>query len=223
MAGGALLAAGCGTQRITVPILPPLIPPPASRVFWSEPFDALDASTWRTIAVKGATRYEAVELEGRRCVRAVSERGASILLAQVRFDPEEYEWLSWEWRVDEPVSGEALERKDGSDASARVYVYFESPGLPWQKRSLDYVWSAALPLGALLSSAFSSQSRILVTESGAASLGRWRAVRRNLEEDFERAFGKQDLPDVVAIGLMTDTDNTGSRAVAYFDEIRVSR
>lgn len=223
IAGAAFLMAGCGTQRVTVPILPPLISPPAPSVFWTEPFDRLDPARWREVEVKGKTAYDAVELDGRRCVRAVSDHGASILLAEVRFNPEQYEWLSWEWRVDEPVSGEALEHKDGSDASARVYVYFESPGLPWQKRNLDYVWSAALPVGTLLSSAFSSQSKILVVESGADSLGRWRRVRRNLEQDFERCFGKQRLPRVVAIGIMTDTDNAGTRAVAYFDDIQIAR
>jgi len=121
------------------------------------------------------------------------------------------------------VEGEALDWKDGSDAAARVYVYFASRGLPWQKRNLDYVWSASLPVGTLLSSAYSSTSKILVVESGSASLGQWRTVERNLEDDFERAFGRQDLPDVIAIGLMSDTDNTGGDALAYFDELRVSR
>ena len=140
----------------------------------------------------------------------------------MRFDPDTYEWLSWDWRVDQLVEGEALERKDGSDASARVYVYFESSGLPWQKRDLDYVWSASLPVGTILNSAYSSVSKIIVVESGTASLGRWRHVERNLEEDYRRCFGKHPA-HVIAIGLMSDTDNTHGQALAYFDELRVSR
>lgn len=214
---------GCAGRSITVPLLPPLIPYVTPAIFWAEPFDALDLERWREVEVRRRTQYEVVTLEGRRCLRAVSQDGASLLLAAVRFDPETYEWLSWDWRVDRLVEREVLERKEGSDAAARVYVYVESPGLPWQKRSLDYVWSASLPVGTTLDSAYSSSSKIIVVESGPASLGQWRTVERNLEDDLKRSFGRQALPDVIAVGLMSDTDNTGDHALAYFDELRVSR
>ena len=217
-----LVSAGCGTQRVTVPIMPPLLPQAAAPIFWTETFDALDPNRWREVEVKRRTRYDIVDVEGRRCLRAISQNGASILLSAVKFNPDTYEWLSWDWRVDQLVEREALERKDGSDASARVYVYFETPGLPWQKRNLDYVWSASLPVGTVLSSAFASNSKIIVVERGAASRGRWRKVERNLESDYRRCFGGR-LPRVIAIGVMADTDNTGGHAVAYFDELRVSR
>ncbi|MBI2104467.1 MAG: DUF3047 domain-containing protein [Candidatus Omnitrophica bacterium] len=215
-------AAGCTGRRVTIPLIPPFVPS-SSPMLWSEPFDTLNPEWWREVEVHGHTQYEAVPLEGRPCLRASSHQAASILLSPLRFDPETYEWLSWDWRVDRLVEGEALERKEGSDAAARVYVYFESKGLPWQKRNLDYVWSASLPVGTVLTSAYSSSSKIIVAESGSASLGQWRTVERNLEEDYERCFGKGSLPEVLAIGLMSDTDNTGGDALAYFDELRVSR
>ena len=45
---------------------------------------------------------------------------------------------------------------------------------------------------------------------------------RNVGEDYRRCFGG-DPPEVIAIGLMSDTDDTGGHALAYFDELRVSR
>ena len=217
-----LMPLGCATQRFTVPVMPPLISPPKAAVFWTESFDALDPERWREVEVRRHTQYQAVDVEGRRCLQAKSDDGASILLTSLRFNPRTYTWLSWDWRVDQLVEGEALERKEGSDAPARVYVYFETRGLSWQKRSLDYVWSASLPVGAVLDSAFSPTSKIIVAESGAASLGQWRTVERNLANDYERAFG-EDSPDVIAIGVMSDTDNTNAHAMAYVDELRVSR
>jgi hypothetical protein len=47
-------------------------------------------------------------------------------------------------------------------------------------------------------------------------------MERNLEEDFERCF-KDKVPHVIAIGIMTDSDNTKSSSLAYFDEVRISR
>ena len=225
VAAAGVVAAGCSIRHVTVPLMPPLLPaipsPRPSRV-WSESFDALHAERWREVEVHGRTQYQTTVVDGRACLQAQSHGGASILLSALRFDPETYERLSWDWRVDQLVEGENLERKDGSDAAARIYVYFKTKGLPLQKRNLDYVWSASLPVGTVLESAYSSLSKIIVVESGTASLGQWRTVTRNLEEDYHRAFGGRP-PDVIAIGLMSDTDNTGGQALAYFDELRVER
>jgi hypothetical protein len=225
LAASVCILSGCAQTRITIPILPPLPMDPASlhAAFWTEPFNGVDPERWKDVEVESRhSVYEPVLLDDRPCLRARSQGGASILLAEVRFDPEKYEWFSWDWRVDQLVAGEALERKDGSDAAARVYVYFDTGKLPWQKRNLDYVWSATLPAGTVLNSAFSPASKIIIVESGTGALGQWRHVERNLEEDYELAFGKQSLPDVVAIGVMSDSDNTGGESLAYFDDLRVS-
>lgn len=216
------LLCGCAMHQFGLPVLSLSIDGPGRLVLWTEPFDQLDTSRWREVEVKGQTHYAIVDLDGQRCLRADSQGGASIMLSGLRFDPDKHEWLSWQWRVDQLVEGEALERKDGSDAAARVYVYFDTGGLPWQRKNIDYVWSATLPVGTILSSAYSSTSKIIVVESGTEHLGQWRMVTRNIEDDFEEVFGG-DVPDVVAIGLMSDTDNTGAKALAYFDELRIGR
>jgi len=223
---GVLLATGAGCSRpqisVTVPLLPPLISPPKPASAWVELFDGTSLDPWREISVSGHTRYQLADLEGRQCLKAQSYGSASILLYRLDVDPDAHPWLSWAWRVDRLIAEEALERKDGSDAAARVYVYFKTKGLPWQKRNIDYVWSGSLPVGTLLESAYSPVSKIIVVESGAASLGQWRQAERNLEEDYRRCFG-QEAPDVVAIGLMSDADNTRGETLAYFDDLRLTR
>ena len=203
--------------------MPPLLPQAMSAVVWEEPFEALNPNRWQVVQVRRRTDYSEAQLDGRSCLRAYSRNGASILLTRLSVNPATCQWFSWDWRVDRFVAGEALERKSGSDASARVYVYFDVGGLPWQKRNIDYVWSASLPSGTVLESAFSSESKIVVVESGLSASGRWRTVERNLKADYERCFGKGPLPRVIAIGIMTDTDNTHGEALAYFDNLRVSR
>ncbi len=123
---------------------------------WHETFDHLDPKQWREIEVTRRTAYHAMALEGRPCLEALSHNSASILVHKISVDSAATPWLSWYWRVDRFVAGEALARKEGSDASARVYVYFDTPGLPWQKRSIDYVWSVNLPVNTVLDSPFSS-------------------------------------------------------------------
>ena len=207
---------------MTVSLMPPLIVPPQLSVLWMEPFERLNPSQWREVEVRGKSRYQVLTLDGRSCLRAESHAGASILLTSVRFNPQMYPWLVWQWRVDQPVEHEALDQPQGSDAAARVYVYFETHGLPWQKRNIDYVWSAHFPIGTQLSSAFSSASKIFVVESGIEHLKQWQRVERNLVDDYRQSF-HEDPPQVVAIGLMTDSDNTGGDSLAYFDEVRIGR
>ena len=191
-------------------------------VFWSESFDEIHPEHWREVEVRRHTEYQAVDLDGRRCLRVASRNAASILLQPIRFDAHTYEWLSWDWRVDRFVDKEALNEKDGSDAAARVYVYFDTQALPWQKWNLDYVWSASLPAGTIINSAFSADSKIIVVNSGRDALGHWRHVERNLPDDFQRSFGRP-MPPVIAIGVMGDSDNTEGESLAYFDELRLSR
>jgi hypothetical protein len=47
-------------------------------------------------------------------------------------------------------------------------------------------------------------------------------VERNIKEDYVRAFGDGPVPAVLAIGVMTDSDNSAGEALAYYDEIRVT-
>jgi len=216
------LVIGCAKKPVAGLVVAPLLGLSVPQTLFTEPFHILDEQRWHEIEVKGRTQYVIEELDGSRSLKARSRAGASILLCPFRFNPDTYEWLSWRWRVDQFVDGEDLTTKAGSDAAARVYVYFDTPGMPWQKRSLDYVWSSSLPVGTMLSSAYSQASKIIVVESGIEHRGKWRTVSRNIEEDYRRCFG-EDPADVVAIGVMTDADSTHTEAVAYFDDLMITR
>ena len=58
--------------------------------------------------------------------------------------------------------------------------------------------------------------------TGEAGLGAWQQVRRNLLEDFRRAYGEEPGP-ITGIGIMTDTDNTGENTHAYYGDIAFKR
>jgi hypothetical protein len=81
-----------------------------------------------------------------------------------------------------------------------------------------YIWANDLPRETLLRNAHTGRVRMIVVGSGTQRLGEWVTVRRNLLEDYRRAFGEEPW-DVVAIGVMTDSDNTRSRARAYYGDI----
>ena len=60
---------------------------------------------------------------------------------------------------------------------------------------------------------------MLVVASGANGLGSWQSVRRNLADDYRLAYGAEP-GRVLGVAVMTDTDNTGAKAVGDYADIR---
>jgi hypothetical protein len=60
---------------------------------------------------------------------------------------------------------------------------------------------------------------MLAVASGKGGLGSWQSVQRNLSEDYRRAYGAEPGP-VLGVAVMTDTDNTGTKAVGEYADIR---
>ena len=81
-----------------------------------------------------------------------------------------------------------------------------------------YVWDAEAPVGTVVISQRSDRIRKIVVESGSMHLGQWRHYRRNVAADYLAAFGEPPGP-WLAVALMTDADNTGTQAKAWYGEI----
>jgi hypothetical protein len=59
---------------------------------------------------------------------------------------------------------------------------------------------------------------MVAVESGDEKAGTWVTEERNVYEDYRRLFGEEP-PMIGAVALMTDTDNTGGEATAYYGDI----
>ncbi len=179
---------------------------------------AADISAWAPWAFSGKTRYTPVEIDHRRAVKAISDDAASGLYRKISIDLHETPVLHWGWRVDNTL-GDINERtKKGDDYPARVYVLAAHPLFFWRTRALSYVWSSVQPGGSDWPNAYAENAWMVAVRSGEQGLGRWHQEQRNVREDFERYFGK-DVRYVDAVALMTDTDNTGRKATAYYGPI----
>ena len=63
---------------------------------------------------------------------------------------------------------------------------------------------------------------MIVVESGAEKVGVWVEESRNVYQDYKQAFG-EDPSFINGVAIMTDTDNTKERAVAFYGDIRFVR
>ena len=179
------------------------------------------SKNWKEKSFKALTRYEVVQEDGQRCIKATSDASASALYYEIDFDPSEYPFLAWRWKVSNILAkGDEL-KKEGDDYAARVYVVFPS-ALFWRTKAINYIWANKLPQGQSVPNPFTSNACMIAVESGTPHLGQWLEEKRNLLEDFRKCFG-EDPPKAGAVAIMTDTDNTGEQAVAWYGPIRLIR
>lgn len=239
----ALLAAGCATSTEN-PAMPDAVPLAQVRSFSGHaPGEALPPGwqPWLMSNFKRPTRYRLVSREGRTVVRAEARSSASGLIHPLALAPGSYPLLQWQWKVDALIDSADNSQKHLEDAPARLIVSFDGDiaSLPARERmffdnvriltgqqlpyaTLMYIWGNRAPRESVIPNRHTSRIRMIVVESGPGKLGNWQEVTRNVVEDYRRAFGGEP-GRISAVGIMTDTDNTGGNIHAYYGDIRFGK
>jgi hypothetical protein len=166
----------------------------------------------------------------------MSDASASGLTKEVRIDPKDYPIIRWRWRVENLLKHSDVNRKDGDDYPARLYVTFEydpektsfSKKLKYKAGrtifgdipigALNYIWETKTPIGTIVENAYTNFAQMIVVESGPQKVGTWVDEERNIYEDYKRAFGEEP-PMINGVAIMSDTDNTKEQATAYYGDI----
>lgn len=197
----------------------PVGPAQAREIVIDDFADGLDAH-WQTKSFAGSTQYTQDQEDNQSCIKAVSRAAASGLYYEIEYEPSAYPILSWSWKVEQILPLGDARRKAGDDYAARLYVVFPSFFF-WQTRALNYIWANKLPRGSAVPNPFTDKAIMVAVESGPGRTGQWVQEQRNIYEDYKRYFGEEP-PEVGAIAIMTDTDNTGGEARACYGPIRIS-
>jgi len=188
--------------------------------------------------LKRDTVYKLAQDAGRSVLRAEANGSASFYVAGVKPAANVPPFVTWRWKTDALVPDADNRDKKREDAPLRVLVAFDGDQstLPEdeQKRFrnakkisghdlpyavLMYIWSDKVAVETVIPSAHTSQVKMLAVASGKDGLGSWQSVRRNVAEDYRRAYGTEP-GRVLGVAVMTDTDNTGAKAVGYYADIR---
>ncbi|MEW6764547.1 MAG: DUF3047 domain-containing protein [Pseudomonadota bacterium] len=177
------------------------------------------------------------EADGHVVIRADSRSAASALIREIRIDPRDYPIIRWRWKVAGLIPGSDPRHKAGDDYPARLYITFDVPPdrLGFGERlgyeaarlfyggtpplgALNYIWASAGTPGEIIPNAYSSRARMIVVRSGPGQTGHWLEEERNVLEDYRRAFGEEP-PPINGVAIMTDTDDTGGSATAWYGDI----
>lgn len=187
-----------------------------------EDFSAFTPGTfpegWKSRGGDGTEVYR-VRSNGEAYLEARAINSAVAIGKKFEYDLKEYPFLIWQWRVLGLPQGGDERYKETGDSAAAVYVIFEGRFRP---DNIKYVWSASLPAETTTESPYSSKTKIVVLRNQSLPLGTWVSERVNVYADYKRLFGKEPKK-VQAIGLMSDSDNTNSTAIAHYRGIRVSK
>lgn len=185
-----------------------------------------------------ATRYQAKVWDGVPAVEAIAHRSMSVLVRPVTVNLDATPFLCWRWRVDASIAAADIRSKTGDDYAARIYLMYRVAddhlgfatrtklalaravrGNQVPDAAINYVWDNRSPVGTMVPNAYTDRAMMWVLRSGDADAKRWVSERRDVRQDFKRAFGYLPI-SLYAIGLATDTDNTGSSATAGFADLR---
>ena len=183
------------------------------------------------------TVYRLVKDGGHVAVNATSQASSSGLTKEVLIDPKEYPIIQWRWKVSNVLKAGDVAKKEGDDYPARIYVTFQydsqQVGLLGKAKyeaakliygrypplgAINYIWESRAPVGTTVPNPYTDQVHMIVVESGPAKLNAWITEERNVYEDYKRAFGEEP-PMISGVAIMTDTDNTGESAEAYYGDI----
>ena len=149
--------------------------------------------------------------------------------------------LQWRWRLQQPLPGADLRRKDRDDAALKVCVMFDHPiervpfwernllrlaravsGEPLPAATVCYVWDATLARDTALPNAHSPRVRYLVLRGNEAAPGTWQSEQRPIWADFLRLFGDESdrVPAIIGLAVGADSDNALGRSLAFVGDIR---
>ncbi len=195
---------------------------------------------WKPLTFKKIekhTVYTVVKEGDNAAVKAVSEASASGLTREVKIDLREYPIVQWRWKVANVLQKGDVTKKEGDDYPARIYITFEYDsskvgffdkakyetgkllyGQYPPLAAINYIWESKAPKGTVVPNPYTDQVRMIVVESGPDRLNQWVSEERNVYEDYKKTFGEEP-PLISGVAIMTDTDNTGESATAYYGDI----
>jgi hypothetical protein len=210
--------------------------------FSRTPADAITAhqltagwQPWTVNHSKTPTRYTLTEVDQRTVLHAEADSSASGLF--VPLTERDAGTLRWTWKTRDIIATANNSIGQREDAPLRLFVAFSgdkstlslkdllldelarvTTGREMPYATLMYIWARERPVESVVPNPHTGRVRMIVVDSGRGNANTWRCHARDLRADYRKAFGT-DPGRVLAVGLMTDTDNTRTKAEAWYGDI----
>ena len=184
-------------------------------------FTEAELSQLEVRKVRGAdnnTIYSVGSNENGNYLKAIADNAASGLGKKVKINLNKTPIINITWKIEKDLPGIKENTKKNHDFSARVFVIKKTGATPLSNRAINYVFSSNNDVGFNSPSPYTKKSIDNVLASTKENLNEWITVKANVKEDFKK-FHNLDVNELDGLAIMSDTDNSKMKAIAYYQNI----
>ena len=154
-------------------------------------------------------------------LKAVADNAASGLGKEIKINLDKTPFLTITWKIEQDLSGIKEDTKKGHDFAARVFAIKKTGATPLSNRAINYVFSSNNNVGLNWPSPYTKKSIDKILSSTKKNLNEWVTVKANVKEDF-KSLHDLDVNELDGLAIMSDTDNSKMKSIAYFQNIYFS-
>ena len=187
-------------------------------------FTEAELSNLEVRKVRGAdnkTEYLVGSNENGSYLKAIADNAASGLGKKVLIDLNKTPIINITWKIEKSLDGIKENTKKGHDFAARIFAIKKTGATPLSNRAINYVFSSNSEVGQSWPSPYTKKSIDNVLSSTKDNLNKWVTVKANVKKDFKK-FHNLDVNELDGLAIMSDTDNSKLKAIAYYQNIYFS-
>tara|TARA_B100001057_G_scaffold478489_1_gene548991 strand:+ start:71 stop:721 length:651 start_codon:yes stop_codon:yes gene_type:complete len=187
-------------------------------------FTETEFSKLQVRKVRGAdnkTIYTLGTNENGNFLKSIADNAASGLGKEIKINLDETPFINITWKIEKDLSGIKENTKKGHDFAARVFVIKKTGATPLSNKAINYVFSSNNEVGENWPSPYTKKSIDNVLASTKSNLNEWITVKSNVKEDFKK-FHDLSVSKLDGLAIMSDTDNSKMKSIAYFQNIYFS-
>ena len=184
-------------------------------------FTSAELSKLEVRKVRGAdneTIYSVGSNDNGNFLKAIADNAASGLGKEVKIDLNKTPFINITWKIEKDLIGIKENTKKGHDFTAKDIVIKKTGATPLSNRAINYVFSSNSEVGLNWPSPYTKKSIDNVLATTKNNLNEWITVKSNVKEDFKR-FHDLDVNELDGLAIMSDTDNSKMKVIAYYQNI----
>ena len=174
--------------------------------------------------VRGAdnkTEYSVGSNENGNYLKAIADNAASGLGKEIKIDLNKTPFINITWKIEKDIPGIDETAKKGHDFAARVFVIKKTGATALSNRAINYVFSSNEDIGLNWPSPYTKKSIDNVLSTTKENLDQWVTVKANVKKDFKKLHNLE-VVELDGLAIMSDTDNSKMKSIAYFQNIYFS-
>ncbi len=171
--------------------------------------------------VKKLTSYSLGSNENGNYLRAEAEGVGSGLGKKIEIDLNNTPYINITWKIEKDLNGIDEKSKKGHDYAARVFVVKKTGLTALSNKAINYIFSSNNSINDYWRSPYTKSSIDYVLSTTKENLNEWVTVKANVKNHFKKLHDI-DVDILNGVALMTDTDQTGLKAISYYQNIYFS-